>query len=94
MIVDPTGRLTVSVKFDEFSAAGSQPVAPPVVPLHTQHFKMLQRNLLYTGLTRGRRLVVVVGSRQALELAVRHQDTARRYSMLGERLRKAAEAAE
>jgi exodeoxyribonuclease V alpha subunit len=63
-----------------------------VLPLHTQHFKMLQRNLLYTGVTRGKRLVVVVGSRQALELAVRNQDTSRRYSMLADRLRKAAEA--
>jgi hypothetical protein len=63
-----------------------------VLPLHTQHFKMLQRNLLYTGITRGKRLVVVVGSRQALELAVRNQDTSRRYSMLADRLRKAAES--
>jgi superfamily I DNA and RNA helicase len=65
-----------------------------VMPLHTQHFKMLQRNLLYTGITRGKRLVVVVGSRQALELAVRNQDTSRRYSMLADRLRKAAEASD
>lgn len=64
-----------------------------VLPLHTQHFKMLQRNLLYTAVTRGKRLVVVVGSRQALELAVRNHETARRYSMLGDRLRKAASEA-
>jgi ATP-dependent exoDNAse (exonuclease V) alpha subunit/intein/homing endonuclease len=62
-----------------------------VLPLHTQHFKMLRRNLLYTAVTRGKRLVVVVGSRQALELAVRNQDTSRRYSQLRERLRKCAE---
>ncbi len=61
-----------------------------VMPLHTQHFKMLQRNLLYTAVTRGRRLVVLVGSRQALELAVRNVDTARRYSLLERRLRQAA----
>jgi exodeoxyribonuclease V alpha subunit len=58
------------------------------MPLHTQHYLMLQRNLLYTGLTRGRRLVVLVGSRKALELAVRRQDTARRYSALGRRLQE------
>jgi exodeoxyribonuclease V alpha subunit len=58
-----------------------------VLPLHTQHFTMLQRNLLYTGVTRGKRLVVLVGTRQALELAVRNQDTSRRYSLLRERLR-------
>jgi exodeoxyribonuclease V alpha subunit len=59
-----------------------------VMPLHTQHFLMLQRNLLYTGLTRGRRLVVLVGTRKALELAVRRQDTARRYSALARRLQE------
>jgi exodeoxyribonuclease V alpha subunit len=65
-----------------------------VIPLHTQHFKMLQRNLLYTAVTRGKRLVVLVGSRQALELAVRNVDTSRRYSLLEQRLRKAAEERE
>jgi exodeoxyribonuclease V alpha subunit len=61
-----------------------------VIPLHTQHYKMLQRNLLYTGLTRGKRLVAVVGSRKALSLAVRQQDTSRRCTLLAERLRVAA----
>jgi len=59
-----------------------------VMPLHTQHFVMLQRNLLYTGITRGKRLVVLVGSRKALEIAVQRQDTARRYSALGRRLQE------
>jgi exodeoxyribonuclease V alpha subunit len=59
-----------------------------VIPLHTQHARMLQRNLLYTAVTRGKRLVVLVGSRQALQMAVRNRDTARRYSMLRERLVK------
>jgi exodeoxyribonuclease V alpha subunit len=57
-----------------------------VLPLHTQHFVMLQRNLLYTGITRGKRLVVLVGSRRALAAAVGRQDTARRYTALGRRL--------
>jgi len=57
-----------------------------VMPLHTQHFVMLQRNLLYTGITRGKKLVVLVGSRKALSLAVQRQDTARRYSALARRL--------
>jgi exodeoxyribonuclease V alpha subunit len=47
---------------------------------------MLQRNLLYTGITRGRRLVALVGSRKALSLAVRRQDTAKRFSLLRQRL--------
>src|SRR5262249_52563308 len=53
-----------------------------VIPLHTQHFLMLQRNLLYTGITRGKKVVVLVGSRKALATAVQRQDTARRYSAL------------
>src|SRR5207248_735128 len=42
-----------------------------IIPLHTQHYLMLQRNLLYTGVTRGKRLVVLVGSRKALATAVK-----------------------
>jgi exodeoxyribonuclease V alpha subunit len=57
-----------------------------VIPLHTQHARMLQRNLLYTAVTRGKQLVVRVGSRRALQMAVRNRDTAKRYSMLRERL--------
>ncbi|MFO0850989.1 MAG: AAA family ATPase [Gemmataceae bacterium] len=57
-----------------------------VIPVHTTHFIMLQRNLLYTGLTRGKKLVAVVGSRRALQIAVRKTDTARRFSLLKWRL--------
>ena len=57
-----------------------------VVPVHTQHFLMLRRNLLYTGLTRGKKLVVLVGSRKALEMAVRRQETGTRCGRLRERL--------
>jgi exodeoxyribonuclease V alpha subunit len=59
-----------------------------IIPLHTQHFVMLQRNLLYTGITRGKRLVALVGTRKALSLAVQRQDTARRYSLLRQRLKQ------
>ncbi len=51
-----------------------------VMPLHTQHFMMLQRNLFYTGVTRGKKLVVVVGTRKALEMAVQRQDMSQRCS--------------
>jgi exodeoxyribonuclease V alpha subunit len=61
-----------------------------VIPLHTQHFVMLQRNLLYTGITRGKKLVVLVGNRKALSLAVERRDSAQRYSALGRRLREMA----
>jgi exodeoxyribonuclease V alpha subunit len=57
-----------------------------VIPLHTQHFVMLQRNLLYTGITRGKQLVVIIGSRRALAAAVQRQDTAQRCSALRWRL--------
>ena len=58
-----------------------------VIPVMTQHYAMLQRNLLYTGVTRGKKLVVIVGGRKALATAVRRQDTAQRYSALARRLR-------
>ena len=58
-----------------------------VVPLVTQHYVLLQRNLLYTALTRGKELVVLIGSRKALAIAVRNNRTAIRHSRLRERLR-------
>src|SRR5207237_7057273 len=61
-----------------------------VIPLHTQHYIMLQRNLLYTGITRGRRLVAVVGSRKALWRAVTNVDTKLRFSLLKWRLQHEA----
>jgi len=57
-----------------------------IIPVHTQHYVMLQRNLLYTGITRGRKLVVLVGSKKALWIAVNKTDQARRYSLLHWRL--------
>ncbi|MDX1383072.1 MAG: ATP-dependent RecD-like DNA helicase [Thermoanaerobaculia bacterium] len=60
-----------------------------VVPLTTGHYPMLQRNLLYTAITRGRRLVVLVGERRALAIAVRGQRSPRRWSKLRERLEEA-----
>jgi exodeoxyribonuclease V alpha subunit len=63
-----------------------------VVVLHHQHHVMLQRNLLYTAVTRGRRLVVIVGSRRALGRAVRNATVRSRYSLLAERLRAGAAA--
>jgi len=58
-----------------------------VVPVTTDHFLMLRRSLLYTAITRGKKLVVLVGSRKALEMAVRNNDDGRRWSGLCERLR-------
>ncbi len=55
-----------------------------VIPLMTQHYAMLARNLLYTGVTRGKRLVVLVGQRKALAMAVRNAGGRRRWSKLRE----------
>ncbi len=57
-----------------------------IIPVLTQHFKMLFRNLIYTGLTRARRLAILVGTRKAMAMAVRNQDTSRRQTMLEELL--------
>jgi len=55
-----------------------------VIPLTTQHYTMLQRNLVYTGATRGKRLVVLVGQRKAFAIAVKGARARRRWSKLRE----------
>ncbi|OGR02174.1 MAG: recombinase RecD [Deltaproteobacteria bacterium RIFOXYD12_FULL_50_9] len=55
-----------------------------IIPVLTQHFKMLFRNLIYTGLTRARKLAVFVGTRKALAMAVQNQDTSQRQTALQE----------
>ena len=56
--------------------------ATVIIPVLTQHFKMLYRNLIYTGLTRARKLAVFVGTRKALAMAIRQQDTSQRQTAL------------
>lgn len=58
-----------------------------VVPIHTQHYRMLQRNLIYTAVTRARRLVVLAGMPKALAIAVDRADAGRRCTALAKRLR-------
>lgn len=58
-----------------------------VMPLTTQHYMMLQRNLLYTAITRARELVVIVGTKQALGMAVRNNQVAMRHTTLAQRIR-------
>jgi exodeoxyribonuclease V alpha subunit len=60
-----------------------------VIPVMTQHYTMLQRNLLYTGVTRGKRLVVLVGQKKAVAIAVRSVSGRRRWSKLREWLQSA-----
>jgi exodeoxyribonuclease V alpha subunit len=57
-----------------------------IVPVHTQHYVMLQRSLLYTAVTRGKKLVVLIGSRKALRIAVANAEVAARCSRLAARL--------
>jgi len=57
-----------------------------VIPVSTQHYMMLKRNLIYTGITRGKRLVVLVGQKRALAMAVKGKQVERRWSKLKDRL--------
>jgi exodeoxyribonuclease V alpha subunit len=59
-----------------------------VVALHTQHYRMLQRNLLYTAITRAKGLVVLVGTRRAVGIAVRNDKVRKRHSGLRARLKR------
>jgi len=53
-----------------------------VMPVAMQHYMLLQRNLIYTGITRAKQLLVVVGQKKALGLAVRNDQSRKRYSGL------------
>lgn len=57
-----------------------------VMPILVQHYVLLQRNLIYTGVTRGRKLVVMVGTRKALAIGVKNNKTQNRYTYLKRRL--------
>jgi exodeoxyribonuclease V alpha subunit len=57
-----------------------------IIPIHTTHYPLLQRNLLYTAVTRGKKLVVLVGSKKALNIAIRNNRVVSRYTRLKERL--------
>ncbi|HWE64871.1 MAG TPA: ATP-dependent RecD-like DNA helicase [Chloroflexota bacterium] len=78
-------ELTHAYAMSVHKAQGSEYPAV-VVPLLTTHFPMLQRNLFYTAVTRARRLVVLVGTRRALAIAVRTAGTGKRHTALAWRL--------
>jgi len=59
-----------------------------VIPILIQHYVLLQRNLLYTGITRGKKLVVLVGTKKALAIAVHNNKPQLRYTLLKERLQR------
>ncbi len=63
-----------------------------VIPVHTQHYMLLQRNLIYTGITRRRKLVVMVGTSKALAIAVKNNKMEKRFTRLAERLAGAVQS--
>jgi exodeoxyribonuclease V alpha subunit len=79
-------ELTVAYACSIHKSQGNEYPAVVLV-LHTQHGIMLQRNLLYTAVTRGKSLVIVVGNKRAVEIATRNVTKARRHTLLSERLK-------
>lgn len=63
-----------------------------VAPFTTQHYMMLQRNLLYTGVTRAKKIMVLIGTKKAVAMAVRNNKTTKRNTKLTERLKKGGQA--
>ena len=61
-----------------------------ILPLTIQHYLLLQRNLIYTGITRAKRLLILIGSQKALRIAIHHNKPQGRHSGLSERLRSAS----
>jgi len=59
-----------------------------IMPVVTQHYMLLQRNLLYTGITRGKKLVILIGTKKALTIAIKNDKPQKRYTLLRERLMK------
>ncbi len=84
----PTSRfheLTLAYAITIHKSQGSEYPAV-IIPVMTQHYVMLQRNLLYTAVTRARDLVILVGTPKAVEIAVNNRDASRRYTRLRHRL--------
>ena len=81
------GELVLAYATTIHKAQGSEYPAV-VIPLHTQHYLMLQRNLLYTGITRAKERVVIVGTKRALGICIRNNQVMQRNSYLAERLQE------
>jgi exodeoxyribonuclease V alpha subunit len=82
---DDLDELTLAYAATVHKSQGSEYPAV-IVPVHTQHYVMLQRSLLYTAVTRGKKLVVLIGTRKALRIAVGSAEVAARCSRLAARL--------
>jgi exodeoxyribonuclease V alpha subunit len=88
---DALDDITLAYAVSVHKSQGSEYQAV-VMPLMTQHFIMLQRNLLYTALTRAKRLSIVVGSYKALYIAIKNDKPIKRNSLIKEKLLAAGEA--
>jgi exodeoxyribonuclease V alpha subunit len=80
-----TDELALAYAITVHKSQGSEYPAV-IVPLITQHYTMLERNLLYTAMTRARRLVVLIGTPKAVQVAMTRNDPRRRLSLLAARL--------
>lgn len=78
-------ELTLAYAMTVHKSQGSEYPAV-ILPMHTTHYPMLQRNLLYTAVTRAKKLLVVVGTKKAIAIATRNDAIRRRYSSLADRL--------
>lgn len=87
---DELPQLTLAYAVTIHKSQGSEYPAV-VMPIHSQHYIMLQRNLFYTALTRGKQLVCVVGSKRALARAVKNSTRADRRTALAEFLKRASD---
>jgi len=83
---DDISELDLSYAITIHKSQGSE-FGAVIIPVLTQHFKMLFRNLIYTGLTRAKKLAILVGTRKALAMAVKNQDTSQRQTYLRELLK-------
>jgi len=82
---DEIDKITLSYASTVHKAQGSEfPVI--VFVMHTQHYIMLRRNLLYTGITRGKKMVILLGNDRAVNIAVKNDQIDERYCSLGSRL--------
>ena len=81
------GEVSLAYAISVHKSQGSEYPAM-VIPLLTQHYVLLQRNLIYTAVTRGKQLVIVVGSKKALAMAIRNDKTQKRYTRPCGRLRQ------
>jgi len=79
-------ELTLAYAISVHKSQGSEyPVV--IMPILTQHYLMLKRNLLYTGITRAKRLMILVGTKKAVAIAVKNDKVAKRYTLLEQRIK-------